>query len=184
MKLEWNQNHPLNSNHSCRECSGDCTSSQKCRWTFSPLCWTWLMRDELCNSASSSARPPGRSPTQWWSSSWPGALWAHGGRHWRQSASCWGSYLPGLILSACKWIYFLYENFHLVNNLTPSRGWSLWRNRFPALPLYSHASPSSVEPFSLWILAPGQTDCRIALNWTSSTVFLKVQEAFLFKHFW
>ena len=100
------------------------------------------------------------------------------------SVSTWGapltsiSLMLGVILArvdivSLKTIYFLYKHFYLENNLTPSRGWSLWRNRFPALPSCSHASPSSAEPFSLWILALGRTDYRTVLNWMSSTVFLK-----------
>ena len=132
------------------------------------------MKDEPCNSEDSSAKPSGRLSNRWWSSSWPGTLSAHGGRHWRQSASCLGSYLPGLILSAWERVTYSSINIlHLVNNLTPSRGWSLWGNIFPALPSWTHASLSSAEHFSLWILALGQIDYMTALSWMSSKEFLK-----------
>ena len=85
-----------------RKCRRGCTLPQRCRWTFSGKGWSWLMKDELCNWVYSSAKLPGRWSTLSWSSSWPGALSAHGGYHWHLSASYRGSHLPGWILSAWK----------------------------------------------------------------------------------
>ena len=94
----------LCSQSSFLDCRWGCIFSQKCRWTFCLwISWGWSPQHwgGLCRTVCSWPRRPGRWASRSWSSSWPGPLSAHGGRHWCQSASWWGSSFPGSLLSAC-----------------------------------------------------------------------------------